>query len=581
MVQYSLTIMKRRTLLFLSLIILAGTFLRLYKLDKFPPSLFGDEADVGYQAYSILKTGKDYLGQKWPISFHSISDWRTPLFLYADVPFIAVFGLNEWGVRLPAALFGILTIPAMYFLAKIIFKEEKIALLSALCLVFSIWHLQYSRAAFEVTQMLFFLMVGLYFFFIGLEKEKLLPLSAVFLALTPYSYSTAKFFLPILIVLLTVIFFKKLKKISLKKIIVSIFLLFILLLPMGYDIFFGKATDRFSILSVFSDPTVIPQVGFDRETGLFVESIGQFEVGTGPSFLSRVFHNKFLSWSTTLIRNYFRVFSTEFLFTNGDINYRHSVQGGLGEFYWLDAVFVIIGFFYLFFKYKNVETKRFFLCWLFFSPIPSVLTRDGGSHATRLILFLPPFLILIALGFNYFLQIMTKRRLGKIIIAMVFLGYFGQFFIYLHRYYVHYPLDSEEWWHYGYKQMAQYAKKQYDNYDFIVFSDSDQPPLIFSLFWLKIDPRVLHKDKLEWTQISDAIWADRLPGTKYYFGHVSNERVKANGFIGTLKPDILYLFPQSEIAKDFRREPIPNSMQLLEMIFYPSGRIAKYIMSGT
>jgi len=572
---------KKKTIVFLLSIVLLGSFLRLYKLDKFPPSLFGDEVDVGYQAYSILKTGKDYLGQKWPISFHSIADWRTPLFLYADVPFVAFFGLNEWGVRLPAALFGILTIPAIYFLAKFFFKDEKIGLLSALCLVLSMWHLQYSRAAFEVTQMLFFLIVGLCFFFLGLEKEKFLSLSAVFLALAPYSYSTAKFFLPILLVFLTIIFFRKLKKISRKSISISIFLLFILLLPMGYDIFFGKAADRFSILSVFSDPTVIPQVGFDRQTDLFVETNGQFAVGTSPSFLSRVFHNKFLSWSTALIRNYFRVFSTEFLFTNGDINYRHSVQGGLGEFYWLDAVFVIIGFYYLFFKHKNAETKKFLLCWLFFSPIPSVLTRDGGNHATRLILILPPLLILIALGINCFLQLMTKKHLGKIIIAVVFLGYLGQFFIYLHRYYIHYPLDSEEWWHCGYKEIASYIKENENEYDYIVISDQDQPPLIFLLFWLKIDPKIPQNNKLQWTEISDAVSADNIPQTKYYIGHVSEERIKANGFIGTLKPNILYFLPGSEIGKDFRYEPVPNSIKLLKTIYYPSGRVAKYIMSGT
>ena len=51
--------MKKPALIFLIFITLLGAFFRLYKLDKFPPALFGDEVDVGYQAYSILKTGKD------------------------------------------------------------------------------------------------------------------------------------------------------------------------------------------------------------------------------------------------------------------------------------------------------------------------------------------------------------------------------------------------------------------------------------------------------------------------------------------------------------------------------------------
>ena len=73
---------------FLVLILLLASALRFYRLAEIPISLFGDEVDVGYHAYSILRTGKDYLGQSWPISFHSLAEWRTPLFLYGTVPFI-------------------------------------------------------------------------------------------------------------------------------------------------------------------------------------------------------------------------------------------------------------------------------------------------------------------------------------------------------------------------------------------------------------------------------------------------------------------------------------------------------------
>jgi hypothetical protein len=68
---------KGKLIVSLLLITLLGLLLRLYNLEKVPPSLFGDEVDVGYQAYSILKTGRDYMGQSWPISFHSLAEWRT------------------------------------------------------------------------------------------------------------------------------------------------------------------------------------------------------------------------------------------------------------------------------------------------------------------------------------------------------------------------------------------------------------------------------------------------------------------------------------------------------------------------
>src|SRR4030042_7041651 len=160
----------------LLLIILLAAFMRLWNIDKVPVSLFGDELDVGYQAYSILKTGRDYSGNFLPIHFQSLAEWRTPLYLYSAVPTVAVFGISAWGVRLPAAIFGVLGVWAMYLLVKQLIREreekvrEGIALLSAAVLAFSPWHIQYSRAAFEVTQLLFLLLIGLYFFFRGIRS---------------------------------------------------------------------------------------------------------------------------------------------------------------------------------------------------------------------------------------------------------------------------------------------------------------------------------------------------------------------------------------------------------------------------
>src|SRR3989344_1271339 len=92
----------------LIVILLFAAFLRFWKINEVPVSLFGDELDVGYQAYSILKTGKDYSGNFWPLHFHSLAEWRTPLYLYSSVPTVALFGISPLGVRLPAALFGVL-----------------------------------------------------------------------------------------------------------------------------------------------------------------------------------------------------------------------------------------------------------------------------------------------------------------------------------------------------------------------------------------------------------------------------------------------------------------------------------------
>lgn len=533
---------------------------------------------MGYQAYSILKTGKDYSGQRWPLSFHSIADWRTPLFLYSTAPFVAVFGLNEWGVRLPAAIFGILTLPVFFLLVRKLFKKDEIALLGTFFLSISIWHLQYSRASFEVTQMLFLLIGGIYLFLKGMEKWPYLLLADLFLALSPYSYNTAKLFLPVLVVILIFCFSREIKKIAWKKLVLVGMVFVLFCLPIVADIFLGKGSNRFSILSIFTDPTTVPQIGFDRQVDMRV-SLGKEVVGMRPSLSARIFHNKFLSWGTALLQNYFRVFSTDFLFIRGDINFRHSIQGGFGQFYWSDIILLILGFFFLL-RYKDSKIKELIFVWLFLAPLPSSLTREGGTHATRLILMLPPCLILTSLGSYYLFEKLRNSGIKKYLIGVMFLVIVGQFSLYLHRYYVHYPLESENWWHYGFKELADYVKGNEYKYDYVIWSDRDEPPLIFSAFWLKINPQIFQEEKLIWTQISDAIWANYLPKTKYYYGHVSEERITANGFVGTLKPNILYLLPKKEIAKDFRYEPVPNSIKLLKTVYSPSGAIAKYILTG-
>ena len=119
----------KKNLFCLVIILVVATILRVYQLDRVPPSLFGDELDVGYQAYSLLKTGQDLRGHTLPVLIQSLSEYRAPLFIYSDIPFIALFGLNEWGVRLAAVFWGVLGVLGVYLLANGMFNQ-RIALLS-------------------------------------------------------------------------------------------------------------------------------------------------------------------------------------------------------------------------------------------------------------------------------------------------------------------------------------------------------------------------------------------------------------------------------------------------------------------
>ena len=75
-------------------IVLLAIFLRFYQLGKNPPHLNWDEAALGYNAYSLLSTGRDEYGKSFPLSFRSFDDYKPPLYVYLTIPSVAVFGLN-------------------------------------------------------------------------------------------------------------------------------------------------------------------------------------------------------------------------------------------------------------------------------------------------------------------------------------------------------------------------------------------------------------------------------------------------------------------------------------------------------
>src|SRR3990167_10599272 len=100
----------KRTHIYLILILFVSTLFRLWGLGKIPEGFHADEAAFGYNAYSLLKTGKDEYGKVIPLVLRSFDDYKGAIYSYLTVPFVALFGLNEFSVRLPTAIAGTLII---------------------------------------------------------------------------------------------------------------------------------------------------------------------------------------------------------------------------------------------------------------------------------------------------------------------------------------------------------------------------------------------------------------------------------------------------------------------------------------
>ena len=538
--------------LWLGIILILALFLRLYKLNQL--ELFGDELDVGYHAYSLLLTGRDYRGQKWPVYIHSFSEWRAPLLMYAAAPFVGVFGLNEWGVRLPAVFFGILDIIFLALFVWELSRKEELALVSAFLLAVAPWHIHYSRAAFEVTLLLFLLLAGGWALLRGWRQhqKKMFWLAGLAFALTFYTYSTANLFTPSFLLGVAIIYFPKIKR-QFSFWMKWGLVMAILVTPLFWMVIRGPAAGRFELISIFHDPQARAQIIFKRNTGV------------ASPLVERFFHNKATAWGKSLLANYLTAFFTQFLFLTGDPRPRHNLPQS-GEFFWPLIFFLAAGFWQLK-KCFSKKERRLLLLWLLLAPLPAALTVGGGNHATRLFLLLPPLAIVMASG----LMLVWQKRLGALVAvaAILILLLFWE-----HNYLVHYPREQYRYWHYGYREAMTWLNDHQGNYSQIIINNSHEPALIRYLFWIKRDPawfqKHFHSDQEKKGILPN--WQGFRLG-KVFFGRIS-KRDKVAWLQKHLLPKTAYLaFQKDEIPGDWNwQKAPPRGLRVLKLIHDPWGK---------
>lgn len=547
--------------LLLFLIILLAAFLRLYKLDQFPAGLNADEAAIGYNAYSLLQTGKDEHGVSWPIHFKSFGDYKPGLYFYLVLPFVKVLGLNEWAVRLPSAILGVLGVLVAYLLTKELFansftSQESRSLprhlrgvpsLAALFLAISPWHLHFSRGGWEANAATFFILIGVFLFVKGIKELrgfKFFTLSFLFFVLSMYTYHSARIIAPLLVLGLILIYRIKLFNI-LKWVIFSGFLAFLLLLPLIFSFFGPAGISRFS------------GVGFLSETGpLWRINEMRGEHQSWNALPVRLLHNKAVGYSISFLQHYFDHFHGEFLFLSGDVIERNRVPE-TGQMYLFEIPFVILGF-YFFLKNRPKNWQIVFL-WLMVSPIAAAMTFQT-PHALRALNMVIPLMIITAYGlYQFFAWLSTKlgRKLCVMCYMLCVMCYFWNFARYLHEYYVHYPQTYPAAWEYGFKELVEYVKPIEKDYQKVYVTDKYDQPYILFLFYLKYPPEKFQKEVVL-TPRDEFGFSTVRDFNKYHFSEINWEEIKQES-------DSLAVGTDAEI---------PDNADIIKRIYFPNGKIA-------
>lgn len=452
-------------------ILLVASIFRLWNLGNNPPHLTPDEASLGYNAYSILKTGKDEYGKVLPVVFKSFGDYKPGLYVYFTVPFVGIFGLTEFATRFASSLSGIISVYLIFLIVKKMFiKNELLAYIAAFVASTNPWLIFFSRGAWEVNLALSLTLCGIYLFLKSLDDSKYLIYSAIPFALTLLTYQGAKISTTIVLLVLTIIYWKNIVGYDRSNLIKAFLVGFVISIPIFLSFVNGE-TGRLNVFSVFSYPRSVDYIKSMLDEGS--EKIGDINY--------YLFHPESLNFLRGIMGRWFNHFSGRFLFFEGDwANPRHS-SPNQGVLLFSDLLFLLIGVFAII-KNGTKNQNLFVWLWLVLAPLASALSRDQ-VHAVRSLGMAIPLIIIISLG----VEVIAKYQSKKIFKAIIFAGasfvYLFGIIYYIDSYFVHLPAHDSAYWEYGYKQMVMAIKPIQKNYKEIKIQQSFAQPYIYFLFF--------------------------------------------------------------------------------------------------
>lgn len=466
----------------LVLILLFGLLVRTIFINSSPLSLYGDELTIALDTYSLLKTGHDQLGNLFPLTF-PMGAGRPAGYVYASIPFIAVFGPTALGVRALSILSGIGIILLLYYIGRRLFSQ-KTGLLASLITAVSIWDISLSRGGFEAHFALLLMLLGFYLFLKAKEKPALYIFSAISFGLTLHTYPTYKVSLLLFLPLLFWFSEIKVKDIG-KKYILSFLSIIIILGGLSLtQTFVGGSETRFSSINIFSQEklktTIETKINFERS------------ISNVPNNLVKYFHNKPVEYIKVIGENYLQNFSSDFLFIHGDRNPRHNMAT-MGQLYFAEIILIPLGL--LSFWSRQRRALVFLLAWLVLAPVATAVV--DFPHALRSALMLPVFILLSSLGLTTLIS--QKNKIPSIIIGLLFII---QMIFFLQKILFLAPREYGKFWSFPAKLTSDIAIQNKNEYDQIFISDKIDSLEFAYPVYAKVEPHIViaqnnSKNKLE------------------------------------------------------------------------------------
>ncbi len=434
-------------------ILVLAALLRLWDLGSNPPGVIPDEAEFGYAAYSIIHTGTTSYGNSNPLLFYAPGDYYPPLYTYILIPLVWLFGLSITIVRLPSAVFGIISCIFVYILIRQLYRSRLAALAGALLMAINPWSLFYSRQGrFEMIG-LALVLAGVIAFIYAISKgsRKSIIWSAALLGLSLFANDSTKIVVPLLAGALCVYAWPQLRmKRRRLYAFAGVFTLFLVL----------------TAKVVFIDGQIgdYTQAAGSLTSELAVTVNEERRFSDAPQLIKTVFHNKATVLAHRYLTEFVSVFSVDWLFVNGHGHPQESI-GRYGQYLLFELPLFFIGLTYM---WKRKRESMLLVFWLLAAHIPGAVT-SGRFFPYRSILMLPVPIIISSVGADTYVawvsQMSRRQRIaiGSIsafIICSVTAGF-------LSTYFYEFPVYSSEWRYKEKTDALRYAIRQEATYEHI------------------------------------------------------------------------------------------------------------------
>lgn len=556
---------KHFTIIWFSLVLfiyIISSLLILPKFGSLPDGLNRDETALGYNAYSLLKTGKDEWGTSWPISITSFGDQKLPGYVYTLIPFISIFDLEMSTVRLPSLLAGYVTIFMIGIIAvqlgnRLNFTQDKKLLFSGiamLCLAVSPWHMHFSRVAYESHLALALFCGGLALYNTALVKENvriqryLIILAALCWSVTLLTYHSYHIFLPLFLLALVLIDRKSLPQLDKKGIGIGVTLgiISILLLFKG---------------GVFTANEVKSRGTFalHRET-LLLQATKYRGVTSGENTLyERILFNPITEGITILSQNIVSQTSGEFFFIRGSNHGDHNPGNGNSVHVIIFPLLVIALITLL--QYKHHAVTQRIIAWGLVAFIPAALTIQP-RHEVRLATLFPVIELLGAFGAITIIYFFSKQWQRIIITSLLLITIlYSGFRTYI--FYLYFAPETSAT-HQKHHILGQTIERFNTPENTLLVDSPSSSPYIWYIFENKLDPTFVQKNTIAYEPTDEGfIHVKRVGNITFVQPTVEVLRQFAD------EPNVLLLIEPGKLPDNVGSE---FSFSLTETISDPSGK---------